>query len=317
MALPTRRPASGQDGLERAVTNADNLRGQVIDALRNAGRGAYVAGLEGQFRTDATLFNCYFGNAAQAAGIGVPGAAARLDGPRASVVFFMTWTLQETLIEQIRAVSDATVLNADNSPNPGEFTRIYQFVVLRQLVGVAKAVQHELEGFTGTVRALLDPNAAIGAPAYGYTRVWPFDAPCAVSEVLLGFLPAHAPTSLNAGIVTSPIVAASALRSHLEAVIFCFDFESNMRGLQPILADDFAGALAVHKQAGRLNEAEHMWAVKTYGLLSASLHGGRILSYGEVWALKRLVRLLSQRIVGGAPLQGLAIGQAGLPPAPE
>jgi hypothetical protein len=92
--------------------------------------------------------------------------------------------------------------------------------------------------------------------------------------------------------MSSAVVAAGLVRSHLESVLFRTDFESALAGSAEITAEAWAEALKQHRDAGHVSPTLSQWVTELYGLLSMALHSGASLSRGEIWAFIRVVDLL-------------------------
>lgn len=206
---------------------------QIIGFLRNNNYGRWADDLNGSFKaSDERLFNCYFANRAYS--YQVPqNPPDPLDGRRAALIFYLAHDLQTFLIDYIRVIPTAFVMNSNISPNPEEFTRIYRYVEFRQVLNVIKGVQYELEGFASCARYLLvDTDEKLLSFR---SRTWPYDSEIMQDAVLLGFLPSGTNGVINSGILGSAVVAAGVVRSHLEAVLFKADFYSILNSQGPLL----------------------------------------------------------------------------------
>ena len=125
------------------------LRCRIVSALRDKGKGfnKCADGLCNEFSaSDKRPFNYYFSNKVYS--FNIPSQSPdHLDGRHAAVVFHMSDDLQQTLICHLRGLPEAAVMNADSSPEPDEFTRVYRFTNMRALVGAIKSVQSDVENF--------------------------------------------------------------------------------------------------------------------------------------------------------------------------
>lgn len=301
-SLETARPSEELDA-EAVVAACDklnelnrNLRCHLENALRDKGFNKWADGLRNEFlKSDERLFNCYFANKAYS--FEIPSQPPdRLDGCRTAVVFHMSDALQQTLIRHLCALPEAAVMNARNSTEPDEFTRVYRFTNMRALVNAIRSVQYDVEDFTFRAKDLLDGTDGLH-DSFRSTS-WPYDADFMDEQVLLGFMRTLSPSLLNSNYTGSPIVAAGLLRSHLEAVLFRIDFTSSLEGQEPLSADDWYAALKLHRDAGHVTPALNQWVKQLYGLLSLALHSGVTLSRGEVWAFRRVVDLLRNSLNG-------------------
>lgn len=320
--LETARPSKALDA-ETVVAACDKLnelnrglRSRIEKALRDKGRGfnKCADGIRNEFSaSDERLFNYYFSNRAYS--FDIPSQPPDpLDGRRAAVVFHMSDALQQTLICHLRALPEAAVMNADSSPDPGEFTRVYRFTNMRAFVSAIKSVQSDVEHFAFWAENLL--VGTDGSQGSFLSTEWPYDAETMDEQILLGFKRTPSPSMLNSEYQSSPIVAAGLVRSYLEAVLFRKDFHSSFSdlsasamshlevvlshkasatsptGQNPLSVDGWEEALKHHREAGHVTLELNHWVTKLYGLLSLALHSGVMLSRGEIWAFRRVVEHL-------------------------
>lgn len=266
------------------------LRKEVEAALRKERFHKWADGLHHEWgRSDEVLFNAYFSNKAYS--FMVPASTPdRLDGCRSAMLFHLSEHLQAKLLEHLRGVPTADVMNAGGSPDPDAFRAVYRFTNLLALVSAIKSVQHDVEDFAFRATDLLVGTA--GRRSSFRSASWPFDADIMDEQVLLGFLRAPSPSVLNSNYMSSPILAAGVIRSHLESVLFRTDFESALSGVPEVAADAWSAALKEHRDAGHVSQTLSHWVTELYGLLSMSLHSGVALSRGEIWAFIRIVDLL-------------------------
>lgn len=271
---------------ELAKLNSD-LRKEVEAALRRTQSHKWADGLHHEWsRSDDALFNTYFSNKAHS--FNVPASPPdHLDGCRTSLVFHMSDHLQTTLLEHLRGVPTADVTNARGSPSPDVFRAVYRFTNLLALVAAIKSVQHDVEDFAFRATDLLVGTTG-GRSSFRAAR-WPFDSDMMDEQILLGFMRAPNPTILNSNYMSSPIIAAGLVRSHLESVLFRTDFEAKLAGATEITAEAWAEALKQHRDAGHVCPTLSQWVTELYGLLSMALHSGAALSRGEIWAFRRVV----------------------------
>lgn len=267
-----------------------DLRNEVVAALRQRGSHKWADGLHHEWsRSDEALFNTYFSNRAYS--FAVPASPAdHLDGCRTSVVFHMSEHLQARLLEHLRGVPTADVMNARASPSPDAFRAVYRFTNLLALVAAIKSVQYDVEDFAFRSIDLL--VGSTGMDGSFRSSSWPFDADIMDEQVLLGFMRPPSPSILNSNYMSSPIIAAGLVRSHLESVLFRTDFESSLSDVAESPAESWADALKLHRDAGHVSPTLSHWATELYGLLSMALHSGAALSRGEIWAFIRVVDLL-------------------------
>ena len=321
--LETARPSEELDA-ETVVAACDKLnelnrglRSRIVSALRGKKKKGFnkcADGIRNEFSaSDECLFNYYFSNRAYS--FDIPSQSPDpLDGRRAAVVFHMSDALQQTLICHLRGLPEAAVMNADSSPEPDEFTRVYQFTNMRALVGAIKSVQSDVENFAfGAEDLLLGTD---GSCNWFRAKKWPYDAETMDEQILLGFKRTPSPSMLNSEYQSSPIVAAGLVRSHLEAVLFRKDFHSSFSdlsasamshleavlshkasttsptGQNPLSVDGWEEALKHHREAGHVTLKLNHWVTELYGLLSSALHSGFMLSRGEIWAFRRVVERL-------------------------
>jgi hypothetical protein len=270
------------------------IRLDVVELLNAHKRGKYANGLRGGFKDESALFNDYFANQAFSWSIGTHVPPDALDAARSAVVLYLSFQLQAFLVDSLRAVPGATVVNARTAGNPRSFERTYRWVAARQLVGAIKGVQHDVEGFAGTVHDLLERPAE--RLRFVRTSYWPFDADVLGPLVLLGYGPGPSANVVNSIVLGSPMVAAGLVRSHLEAVLWRRDFEATMEEKAPVVADPWNEALAQHVAAGTLDQTWQNWITGLYGLLSDTLHSGHALTAGEIWAFRRLVKGLAEKL---------------------
>ena len=266
------------------------LRKEVEAALRQTKFHKWADGLHHEWsRSDEALFNAYFSNKAYS--FNVPASPSdHLDGCRTSLFFHMSDHLQTKLLEHLRGVPTADVMNAGSSSSPEAFRAFYRFANLLALVAAIKSVQHDVEDFAFRASDLL--IGTTGGRGSFRAASWSFDADIMDEQILLGFMRGPNPTILNSTYMSSPIIAAGLVRSHLESVLFRTDFESSLAGVSETAAKSWAEALKQHRDAGHVEPALSQWVTELYGLLSMALHSGAALSRGEIWAFMRVVELL-------------------------
>jgi hypothetical protein len=266
------------------------LRNDVETALRQKKFHKWADGLHHEWgRSDEALFNTYFSNKAYS--FMVPASPPEhLDGCRTSLFFHMSDHLQTKLLEHLRGLPSADVMNAEKSPKPAIFRIIYRFTNLMALVGAIKSMQYDVEDFAFRATDLLVGTTGVRGSVR--TSSWSFDADIMDEQVLLGFLRPPSPSILNSNYLSSPIVAAGLVRSHLESVLFRTDFESSLGNAAEVTADAWGAALKQHRDAGQVSPTLSHWVTELYGLLSMALHSGAALSRGEIWAFIRIVDLL-------------------------
>lgn len=269
------------------------LRRDLAAALEQRKHNKWANGLRYAWsKSDDELFNAYFANKAH--GFAVPRSPPdKLDGCRASICFHMSDQLQAKLLEHLRGVPTAEVMNASASSNADQFRAVYRFTSLRAMVVAIKSVQTDVEDFAGLALELL--QGKIDGQTVRATT-WPFDADIMEEQVLFGFMRTQSARLLNSAYMSSPIVAAGLVRSHLESVLFRTDFQSSLDGEVQTPAEAWAKALKVHRDAGRVSLQLSYWVTELYGLLSVALHSGTSLSRGEVWAFTRVVRGLKSAL---------------------
>lgn len=267
-----------------------DLRGEVEAALRQKKFHKWADGLHHEWgRSDDALFNTYFSNKAYS--FMVPASPPdHLDGCRTSVFFHMSAHLQTKLLEHLRGLPSADVMNAGGSPSPDDFRAVYRFTNLLALVAAIKSVQHDVEDFAFRATDLL--VGTTGRRGSFRSASWPFDADIMDEQILLGFMRAPNPSILNSNYMSSPIIAAGLVRSHLESVLFRTDFESTLTTSTVVTAEAWGEALKQHRDAGHVSPTLSQWVTELYGLLSMALHSGAALSRGEIWAFIRVVNLL-------------------------
>ncbi len=286
-------PAVVSDYCDRLSAHNADLRKTLIGALRAAKRGRVADHIEGGF-ADVDLFNEYFGNRCESFSVGAGVASHRvLEGQRAAVQAWLAFDLVCWLTEQLKAVPTAKVNGSDDSANPPVYERAYRHAALRPMVISAQSVQQDFDGYFQLAMEFLTGTRT---GLFFRSSVWPFDFDILAPAILLGFLPTGAPTALNAGIVTSPIVAAGAVRSQLEAVLWCNDFSAVMEDAPRIDGDTWDAAVRQHVRSKALSDAEAMWVRTLYGLLSVALHEGRSLTRGEIWMFIRVTRTIAAKI---------------------
>lgn len=270
------------------------LRSKVVDFLRQGGHGKWADGVAGAFRaSDERLFNCYFSNRAYS--FAVPATPPdRLDGCRAAVVFHLADQLQNLLLDHLRGLPTADVMNARHATDPDAFSKVFKFTNLRAIVDAVKSVQSDVEDFAFRSEDLL--VGTDGSRMSFRSTCWPYDADVMVDQVLLGFIRGPSPSVLNSVGLSSPVVAAGMVRSHLETVLFRIDFKASIHSSRPVQASSWDEALKQHRDARRLPENMVMWTTEAYGLLSASLHTGLLLTRGEIWAINRLVDIIRDKL---------------------
>lgn len=327
--LETARPSEELDA-ETVVAACDklnelncSLRCRIESALRDKGFNKWADGLRNEFSaSDKRLFNCYFSNKAYS--FDIPSHPPdHLDGCRAAVIFHMSDALQQTLICHLRALPEATVENSDSSTDPDEFTRVYRFTNMRSFVSAIKSVQIDVENFAfGAEDLLLGTD---GSRCSLRSTEWPYDAETMDEQILLGFKRTSSPSMLNSKYQSSPIVAAGLVRSHLEAVLFRKDFHSSFShlsasamshleavlsdtasttsstGQEPLSVDRWEAALKYHRDAGHVTSELNHWVKELYRLLSRALHSGVMLSRGEIWAFRRVVKRLRNSLNPNSP----------------
>ena len=271
---------------ELTKLNGD-LRKEVEAALRQKKFHKWADGLHHEWsRSDDVLFNTYFSNKAYS--FMVPASPPdHLDGCRTSLFFHMSDHLQTKLLEHLRGVPTAEVMNAGGSSSPDAFRAVYRFTNLLALVAAVKSVQHDVEDFAFRASDLLVGTTERRGSFRAAT--WPFDADVMDEQILLGFMRAPHPSVLNSNYMSSPIIAAGLVRSHLESVLFRTDFESSLSGVTEVTAEAWAEALKQHRDAGHVSPTLSQWVTELYGLLSMALHSGAALSRGEIWAYGRVV----------------------------
>ncbi len=273
----------------------NELKNDLIKLLHSNKFGKWASGLSGEYKaSDEKLFNCYFSNQAFSPDV-LSRPPQSLGGPRCAVLFYLSFDLQSMLIEHMRGIPNAKIIPSsdDNGKILKSKHRIYQFVEFEQVIRVIKSVQYELEGFYSRSENILRTNDPILKPP---TNNWAFDFELLQEIILLGFM--RGPEGIiNQGILSSAIVAAGVIRSHLEAVLFRNDFQASLNMQNLTNATKWDGALKIHKNNGHLNNNEITWVKETYKLLSGSLHQGLALSRGEVWMMIRIVKHISNKLL--------------------
>lgn len=231
----------------------NELKNDLIKLLRSNKFGKWASGLNGEYKTsDEKLFNCYFSNQAFSPDV-LSRPPRHLGGPICAVLFYLSFDLQNMLIEHMRRISSAKIIPFSNDEkNLKSKHRIYQFVEFEQVIRVIKSVQYELESFYSMSENIFCNNAQILKPP---TNNWSFDFEQLQETVLLGFM--RGPEGIiNRGILSSAIVAAGVIRSHLEAVLFRNDFQASLNMQNLINAKKCDEALKIHKNNGNLHNTK-------------------------------------------------------------
>ena len=206
--------------------------------------------------------------------------------------FQLAYGLQGVLLPHLLSVPTSQVMYSSDSPNPIEFERMYRFIELRHLVQAIKGLQHDMKFQLEVVKNhLASPEALVSVSE----TTWPFDSDTMYENVMLGFC--RAPLGIVNSVQTgSAVLAAGIVRSYMESVLFQVDFHTSLSGRKPLRArhpevQGWVQAVSVHQREGRLNNNQVQWTKTAYQLLSRSLHGGTIITRGEVWAMGHVVRV--------------------------
>jgi len=265
---------------------------RAIEQLEEHKKYKFAQGLKGQYKREDNLLNCYFGNRCFSSTLDTTKPDI-LDGCRASVLFYLSLELQNILIEEVRKIPNAGVSVARNFQYSKEIIPLVRFIELSYVTRAMNAVQFDVEQFFSWIEPFLNGKSVSG----GRSTSWPYDAESLYEAVLLGFKRSGNPRIINSGILHSQVVAAGALRSHLEAVLFQIDFKSSMKSRKAVdYAKLWSDIIKEYKKSGKISDTEYHWAVKTYEWLSLCIHQGLLFSYGEVWTLGKVVKRIQESL---------------------